>query len=102
LIQKPSADISSFDAQVLPQIAEEWDLRLHLKCSNLHVMKVRVEIDEKTLAEVIALTGETRKSSAPASAIREFVNRHKAKEFGRLIRQSAFDYPDADNKPMIK
>lgn len=65
-------------------------------------MKIHVEIDEKTLTEVIALTGETRKSSALASAIREFVNRHKAKEFGRLIRQSAFDYPDEDNKSLIQ
>lgn len=65
-------------------------------------MKIHVEIDEKTLAEVIALTGETRKSSALASAIREFVNRHKAKEFGHLIRQSAFDYPDEDNKSLIQ
>jgi Arc/MetJ family transcription regulator len=60
-------------------------------------MKVRVEIDEKTLAEVIGLTGETRKSAAMACATREFVNRHRSKEFGRLIREGAFDYPDQDN-----
>jgi len=65
-------------------------------------MKVRVEIDEKTLAEVIALTGETRKSSAVACAIREFVNRHRAKEFGRLIRTGAFDYPDEDNNISVQ
>lgn len=40
------------------------------------------------------MTGETRKSPALAKAIIEFTRRRRAKEFGRLIRESAFDYPD--------
>ncbi len=42
----------------------------------------------------MALTGETQKSPALAKAILEFTYRRRAKEFGRLIRESAFDYPD--------
>lgn len=57
-------------------------------------MRVSVDIDEETLKEVMALTGETQKSPALAKAIVEFTYRRRAKEFGRLIRESAFDYPD--------
>jgi hypothetical protein len=57
-------------------------------------MRISVDIDEGTVAEVMALTGESRKSPALAKAIIEFVHRRRAKEFGRLIRESAFDYPD--------
>jgi hypothetical protein len=53
-----------------------------------------VDIDEETLKEVMALTGETQKSPALAKAIVEFTYRRRAKEFGRLIREGAFDYPD--------
>lgn len=60
----------------------------------LNHMRVSVDIDEETLREVMALTGETQKSPALAKAIIEFTYRRRAKEFGRLIRESAFDYPD--------
>lgn len=39
------------------------------------------------------LTGEKGKSPALAKAINEFVRRRKASDFGRLIREGAFDYP---------
>ena len=55
-------------------------------------MRISVDIDEATLAEVMALTGESQKSPALAKAIMEFTYRRRAKEFGRLIRESAFDY----------
>lgn len=61
-------------------------------------MRISVDIDEATLKEVMALTGESRKSPALAKAIVEFTYRRRAKEFGRLIRESAFDYPDPDAK----
>ena len=57
-------------------------------------MRVSVDIDEETMKEVMALTGETQKSPALAKAIVEFTYRRKAMEFGRLIREGAFDYPD--------
>jgi Arc/MetJ family transcription regulator len=60
-------------------------------------MRVSVEIDDALLAEVIALTGEKNKSPAVAKAVQQFVLRAKAREFGRLIREGAFDYPE----PMV-
>ena len=39
------------------------------------------------------LTGERKKSPAIAKAAEEFVRRRKAQELGRLLRESAFDYP---------
>lgn len=57
-------------------------------------MRISVDIDEAVLAEVMALTGETQKSPALSKAILEFTYRRRAKEFGRLIREGAFDYPD--------
>ncbi|MBP6600207.1 MAG: hypothetical protein KA250_00280 [Verrucomicrobiales bacterium] len=57
-------------------------------------MRISVDIDEATLAEVMALTGETQKSPALSKAIMEFTFRRRAQEFGRLIREGAFDYSD--------
>ncbi len=56
-------------------------------------MRISVEIDPALLDEVVTLTGETQKSRALAKAIAEFVNRQRARQFGRLIREKAFDYP---------
>ena len=38
-------------------------------------------------------TGESKKSPAIAQVVNEFVRRQKAKEFGGLIMEGAFDYP---------
>ena len=57
-------------------------------------MRISVDIDDGVLEEVMALTGEKHKSPALAKAVTEFVRRRRAKEFGRLIREGAFDYPD--------
>jgi hypothetical protein len=59
-------------------------------------MRISVEVDEDVLEEVIALTGEKGKGPALARAVEEFVRRARAREFGRLIREGAFDYPDPD------
>lgn len=59
-------------------------------------MRISVDIDEATLAEVMALTGEKSKSPAMAKAVNEFVRGARAREFGRLIREGAFDYPDPE------
>jgi len=57
-------------------------------------MRISVDIEEGVLEEVMALTGEKNKSPALAKAVTEFVRRQRAREFGRLIREGAFDYPD--------
>ena len=57
-------------------------------------MRISVEVDEALLDEVMELTGEKNKSPALAKAVEQFVLRAKAREFGRLIREGAFDYPE--------
>jgi Arc/MetJ family transcription regulator len=56
-------------------------------------MRITVNLDEETLKQVQAMTGERQKSRAVARAIDELVRRKQAREFGRLIREGAFDYP---------
>jgi hypothetical protein len=55
-------------------------------------MRITVDIDEAILADLLEITGDKNKSPAVAKAVTEFVRRKKAKEFGRLIREGAFDY----------
>lgn len=66
------------------------------KAANASPMRISVDIDDATLEEVMALTGEKNKSPALAKAVTGFVRREKAREFGRLIREGAFDYPDPE------
>jgi hypothetical protein len=54
------------------------------------LMRITVELDESILKELGALTGETKKSPAVAKAVEDFVRRGKMKEFGRLLREGAF------------
>ena len=56
-------------------------------------MRITIEIDERTMGDVLKITGETKKSPAVSKAIKEFVNRIRAKEFGRLLREGHFDFP---------
>lgn len=62
-------------------------------------MRISVDIDDDILKEVMSLTGEKSKSPAVAKAVTEYVRRQKAKAFGRLIREGAFDYPDPQARP---
>ena len=52
-----------------------------------------VDLDEKTLAELLKVTGHKKNSPAVAFAVRDFLNRRKARDFGRMLREGAFDYP---------
>ena len=52
-----------------------------------------VDIDEKTLDELLKVTGHSKNSPAVAFAVRDFLNRKKAKNFGRMLREGTFDYP---------
>jgi Arc/MetJ family transcription regulator len=56
-------------------------------------MRITVDIDDATLDDLVKMTGETKKSPAVAKAVTEYVRRLKMKEFGRLLREGAFDYP---------
>jgi hypothetical protein len=52
-----------------------------------------VDLDEKTLDELTKVTGIKKNSPAVAFAVRDFINRKKAKDFGRMLREGKFDYP---------
>lgn len=52
-----------------------------------------MEIEDSVLGDLMKLTGDKNKSPAVARAVTEFVRHKKAREFGRLIREGAFDYP---------
>ena len=56
-------------------------------------MRMTVELDEKMLDELTKVTGIKKNSPAVAFAVRDFVNRKKAKDFGRMLREGKFDYP---------
>ncbi len=58
-------------------------------------MRITVDIEEDILTDLLEITGDKNKSPAIARAVTDYVRRKKASEFGRLIREDAFDYPDA-------
>jgi Arc/MetJ family transcription regulator len=60
-----------------------------------------VDLDEKTLDELLKVTGIKKNSPAVAFAVRDFLNRKKARDFGRMLREGAFDYP-ATNEEIEK
>ncbi|HWB05245.1 MAG TPA: type II toxin-antitoxin system VapB family antitoxin [Verrucomicrobiales bacterium] len=56
-------------------------------------MRITIEIEEAVLEEVEKITGEKKRSPAVAKIVEDFVKRTRAKEFGRRLREGAFDYP---------
>lgn len=56
-------------------------------------MRMTVELDEDILDELTKVTGIKKNSPAVAFAVRDFINRKKAKDFGRMLREGKFDYP---------
>lgn len=54
-------------------------------------MRITVDIEESVLNDLVKYIGETKRSPAVAKAVEDFVRRQKMKEFGRLIRQGAFE-----------
>ena len=61
-------------------------------------MRMTVDLDEKTLDELLKVTGHKKNSPAVAFAVRDFLNRKKAKDFGRMLREGKFDYPATNNE----
>jgi Arc/MetJ family transcription regulator len=66
---------------------------------NFPSMRITVDIEDDVLAELMKITGDKNKSPAVARAVTEFVRRKQAREFGRMIREGVFDYPDAPTDP---
>lgn len=57
-------------------------------------MRITVDLEEGVLSDLMEITGDRNKSPAVARAVTEYVRRMRAREFGKLIREGAFDYPD--------
>jgi Arc/MetJ family transcription regulator len=55
-------------------------------------MRITVDIEDNDLAELLKLTGEKKKSSAVSKVVVDYLKRKKAREFGRLLREGAFDF----------
>jgi Arc/MetJ family transcription regulator len=55
-------------------------------------MRITVDIDKSVLDELVVITGEKKMSPAVNKAVTEFVKRQKARQFGRMLREGAFDY----------
>ncbi len=60
--------------------------------------RITVDPDESVLEDLARITGEKKKSPAVARAVTEFIGRKKAREFGALLREGAFDYPDTNDE----
>lgn len=56
-------------------------------------MRITVDIPEEVLNDLSRIMGEDKKSPAVSKAVTEFVKRAKAKEFGKMLREGAFDFP---------
>lgn len=56
-------------------------------------MRITVDIDDSILNDLMKMSGEKKKSPAISKAVTEFVQRQKAREFGKMLREGAFDYP---------
>jgi Bacterial antitoxin of type II TA system, VapB len=61
-------------------------------------MRITVDIKDESLDELSRITGQDKKSPAVAFAVNEYIKREKAKEFGKLLREGAFDYPATNDQ----
>ena len=61
-------------------------------------MRMTVDLDEKTLDELLKVTGHKKNSPAVAFVVRDFLNRKKAKDFGRMLREGKFNYPATNDE----
>ena len=61
-------------------------------------MRITVDIEDESLDELSRITGQGKKSPAVAFAVNEYIKREKAKEFGKLLREGAFDYPSTNDE----
>jgi len=55
-------------------------------------VRITIDIDKSVLDELAVITGEKKMSPAVNKAVTEFVRRQKARQFGRMLREGAFDY----------
>lgn len=56
-------------------------------------MRITVDLDKSVIDELVIITGEKKMSPAVTKAVTEYLKRQKARQFGRMLREGAFDYP---------
>jgi len=57
-------------------------------------MRITIDIDDKTLAQAMKLTGETKKGPAVTKAATEYVRRQMVRKFATMVMEGQFeDYP---------
>ncbi|MFM7101048.1 MAG: type II toxin-antitoxin system VapB family antitoxin [Verrucomicrobiota bacterium] len=56
-------------------------------------MRITVDLDKSVIDELVIITGEKKMSPAVTKAVIEYLKRQKARQFGRMLREGAFDYP---------
>jgi hypothetical protein len=61
-------------------------------------MRVTVDIKNEALNDLCRITGQKKKGHAVAFAVKEYVKKEKAKEFGTLLLEGAFDYPATNDE----
>ena len=61
-------------------------------------MRITVDIDETVLNDLVAMTGETKKSPAISKVVTDWVKRQKAKAFGKRIMEGYYDYPSTSEE----
>jgi hypothetical protein len=57
-------------------------------------MRITIDIDEATLEQAMALTGESKKGPAITKAAAEFVRRESVRKFATMVMEGKFaEYP---------
>jgi len=57
-------------------------------------MRITIDIDDKTLEEVMKFTGESKKGPAVIKAATDFLRRKKVSDYARRVMEGHFeDYP---------
>jgi Arc/MetJ family transcription regulator len=57
-------------------------------------MRITIDIDEQSLAEVMKFTGESKKGPAVVKAATDFLRRKKVSDYARRVMEGEFpDYP---------
>ena len=59
-------------------------------------MRLTVDIEDSLLNDLVAMTGESKKSPAIAKVVNEWVRRQKAKRFGQKIMEGHYNYPSSN------
>lgn len=56
-------------------------------------MRITVDLEKSAIDDLCVITGEKKMSTAVNRAVTEYLQRQKARQFGRALREGAFDYP---------